>query len=260
MALLGLDTRLVTALGEDAHAAEIERSCAELGISLKGSVTVPGGATSTYLFIVDRSGEMALAVSDMEICRHLTAEKLEPLLPELNRAKLLVLDANLPKKTVAWLCENITVPIFADPVSTVKADKLQPVLGRIHTLKPNRLEAELLSGGRITDEASLYRAADRLLAAGVKRVYISLGADGVLAAEGDQRVRLESRRSRTVNTTGCGDAFMAGLAWAWCRGMDLAGSARAGMAAASLAMESEETINPALNEDALVRRMAARDE
>lgn len=46
------------------------------------------------------------------------------------------------------------MPIFADPVSTAKAVKLQPVLGRLHTLKPNRIEAELLSGVAITDEAS----------------------------------------------------------------------------------------------------------
>ena len=63
-----------------------------------------------------------------------------------------------------------------------------------------------------------------------------------------------------MNTTGCGDAFMAGLSWAWCGGMDLSGSARAGMAAASLAMESEETINPEMNDADLVRRMADWDE
>ena len=60
-----------------------------------------------------------------------------------------------------------------------------------------------------------------------------------------------------VGTTGCGDAFMAGLAWAYCRGLDLSGSAKAGMAAASLAMESAETINPDINEQALIRRMEA---
>lgn len=256
-ALLGLSTRLITALGEDARAGEIERSCAELGIDLSGTVRVPGGVTSTYLFIADQNGEMALAVSDMGIYKDLTAEKLSPALEVLNAAPLVVLDANLPAKTVRWLCENVTAPIFADPVSTVKADKLLSVLDRIHTLKPNRMEAELLSGGRITNETSLYRAADRLLAAGVKRIFLSLGADGLLAAEGDERIRLQSRPEHMVNTTGCGDAFMAGLAWAYCRGMDLADSARAGMAAASLTMESAETINPDINEEALEERMAA---
>ena len=64
-------------------------------------------------------------------------------------------------------------------MSTVKAEKLRPVLGKLHTLKPNRLEAELLSGVPITDTDSLHRAAQTLLETGLHRVFISLGADGV---------------------------------------------------------------------------------
>ncbi len=113
------------------------------------------------------------------------------------------------------------------PVSTAKAEKLQPVLGRLHTLKPNRLEAELLSGVKITDDVSLHRAADVLLKTGLHRVFISLGADGVFAA--DHRGRACSCRplkGGIVSTTGCGDAFMAALAWAYLQGSDLEKSAR----------------------------------
>lgn len=89
-----------------------------------------------------------------------------------------MVDTNIPAQSIAWLAENIRLPIFADPVSTAKAEKLRPVLGKLHTLKPNRLEAELLSGVPITDEASLTAAADALLATGLRRVFISLGATG----------------------------------------------------------------------------------
>ncbi|MFR0788393.1 MAG: PfkB family carbohydrate kinase [Vescimonas sp.] len=57
------------------------------------------------------------------------------------------------------------------------------MLGKLHTLKPNRLEAELLSGVPITDTDSLHRAAQTLLETGLHRVFISLGADGVYAAD-----------------------------------------------------------------------------
>ncbi len=59
-----------------------------------------------------------------------------------------------------------------------------------------------------------------------------------------------------VNTTGCGDAFMAALTWSYLEGMDLEESARAGLAAGSIAMESEQTINPGMSGDALKARMA----
>ena len=61
--------------------------------------------------------------------------------------------------------------------------QLKPVLGKLHTLKPNRIEAELLSGVKITDDASLQKAAETLLDTGLHRVFISLGSDGVFAAD-----------------------------------------------------------------------------
>lgn len=255
MALLGLDVRMVTVLGDDPHAERIAASCGELGIDLSKSLRVPGEATSTYLFIADSGGDMSVAVSDMEIYRHLTPSALSARLSFLNRAQVLVLDTNIPAESVHWLCEHAEVPIFADPVSAAKADKLRPVLGRLNTLKPNRLEAELLSGVKITDERSLNRAADRLLETGLHRVFLTLGADGVLAADTKRRLRCPAAESAIVNTTGSGDAFLAALVWAYLQGTDLVGSTAAGMAAATLAMESAETINPAMSAEALAERI-----
>ena len=72
MALLGLDVRMITALGDDMNAQKITTSCIELGIDLGPSLQVPGGTTSTYLFITNDKGDMELAVSDMESYDHLT--------------------------------------------------------------------------------------------------------------------------------------------------------------------------------------------
>ena len=255
MALLGVDTRMLTAFGDDLHARRIADSCAELGIDISRALRVPGCATSTYLYIADEKGDMALALSDMGIYEHITPEFLEARKALLNGAALVVADANLPAAAIQWLAEHTEAPLFADPVSTVKAEKFRPVLGKIHTLKPNRLEAELLSGVSIHDTATLHRAADALLDTGLQRVFISLGGDGVLAADHNNRVQLPNLPGNMVNTTGCGDAFMAALAWAWLEGRDLEGSAMAGLAAASIAMESGETINPAMGTDALCHRL-----
>ena len=173
----------------------------------------------------------------------------------LSGSQVLVIDTNIPAESIAYLAENCPVPIFADPVSTAKAVKLQPVLGRLHTLKPNRIEAELLSGVAITDEASLRAAADALLATGLHRVFISLGGDGVFAADrSGERVHLPVLPAEMVNTTGCGDAFMAAITWAYLAGTDLTGTAKAGLAASAIAMEGAETINPAMSAETLKRR------
>ena len=255
MALLGLDVRLLTAFGDDGHAQRIAASCGELGIDISRSLVVPGERTSTYLFIADQRGEMALALSDMDIYRHITPAYLASRAQLLQNAQLVIVDANIPADAIAWLADHVKPPIFADPVSTAKGSKLRPVLGKLHTLKPNRIEAELLSGVAITDDESLDRAADALLSTGLRRVFISLGGDGVLAADHSGRVRLPCMKGNMVNTTGCGDAFMAALAWAYLEGTALEGTARAGLAAASIAMESGETINDAMCPEALKERL-----
>ena len=238
MSLLGLDVRMVTAFGDDLYAQKIAASCGELGIDISQSPVIPEGHTSTYLFINDEKGDMLLAVSDMDIYRHLTPQLLSQRQKLLSGSQVLVIDTNIPAESIAYLAENCPVPIFADPVSTAKAVKLQPVLGRLHTLKPNRIEAELLSGVAITDEASLRAAADALLATGLHRVFISLGGDGVFAADrSGERVHLPVLPAEMVNTTGCGDAFMAAITWAYLAGTDLTGTAKAGLAASAIAME-----------------------
>ena len=255
MALLGLDVRLVTAFGNDLNAQKLAASCGELGIDISQSPVIPGGRTSTYLFINDQRGDMALAVSDMEIYRHLTPQVLAQRRKLLDGSQVVVLDTNIPEESIAWLAENCAAPLFADPVSTAKAVKLKPVLGKLHTLKPNRLEAELLSGVPITDGESLNRAADALLETGLRRVFISLGAEGVFAADHSGRVQMPCLPAELVNATGCGDAFMAAITWAYLRGTDLEETARAGLAASSVAMESQETINPCLSGELLLRRL-----
>ena len=155
MSLLGLDVRMVTAFGDDLYAQKIAASCGELGIDISQSPVIPEGHTSTYLFINDEKGDMLLAVSDMDIYRHLTPQLLSQRQKLLSGSQVLVIDTNIPAESIAYLAENCPVPIFADPVSTAKAVKLQPVLGRLHTLKPNRIEAELAKAFYVKQDMGL---------------------------------------------------------------------------------------------------------
>ena len=254
MSLMGLDVRLLTAFGDDPNGQRVAASCSELGIDASHALRLPGAATSTYLYLTGPDGEMALAVSDMEVCRRITPEYLAGNLPLLQSAQVVVADANIPQEALMYLAENCPVPLFVDPVSTAKAEKLRPILSRIHTLKPNALEASILSGVEIHNDTDVERAADRLLEMGVHRLFISLGSRGVYAAMGKQRLHLPNLPGHMVNTTGCGDAFMAALVWAYLEGMDLRDTALSGLAAACIAMESPETINPAMSAEAIKSR------
>ena len=260
LALMGTDVKLLTAIGEDIHGQRIAASCTELGIDASHALRVTDLPTSTYLYIADHRGEMAMALSDMEICSRVTPGYLASNLSVLRSARVVVTDTNIPQESLIYLAENCTAPLFCDPVSTTKTEKLRPILNRIHTLKPNRLEAELLSGVPIREKKDVEKAAQVLLDKGIQRLFISMGADGVYAATNEQKLWLSNLPGNMVNTTGCGDAFMAALVWAYLEGRDLEQTALAGLAAGAIAMESRETINPAMSATALTERMKTKAE
>ena len=81
--------------------------------------------------------------------------------------------------------------------------------------KPNRIEAEP-SGVKITDDATLYRRAGAARS-GVQRVFLSLGGDGVFAAQQGETHLEPICKAEMRNATGAGDAMMASLVWSFSR-------------------------------------------
>lgn len=243
LCLMGLEVSLIAALGGDVYAAAILESCAALNMDMSMARILPDYRSSTYLYVTDESGDMEVGISDMEIVRNISPDYLKPLMGRINSAAAVVIDANLQPETITFIAENCTAPLYADPVSTVKAERLRPILGRLFAIKPNLMEAEHLTGEK---DAEL--AARALLRAGVKRVFISLGAQGILAAEGEQMLRLPNVKAEVINTTGAGDAATAALVWAGVHEMDLRESAMAALRAGALTTECMEANNPRLTE------------
>jgi pseudouridine kinase len=254
MARLGMMVELITVLGDDAQGEGIRKDCRAQGIGLDHALLATGRSTSGYLCINDEKGDMQVAINDMSIYDCLTPEVLQSRLPLINRGGLLVIDANLPAAAIGYLASHATVPLLAEPVSSLKAGRLLPILDKIRLLKPNRLEAEILSGVAISDDESLEKAADALLAKGVKQVCISLGSEGVYCAEKRYREKIANFPARVVNTTGCGDAFMAACAWGTSQGLDLPSVARLGLAAAAICIESTGAVSSDMTLDNVLRK------
>ena len=257
LSLLGADVRMLTAYGDDLYGQGLVNVCNTAGIDMSHALKLIGEATSTYLYIAGQDGDMALAVSDMAICDRIDPEYLASHYALLQNARVIVCDTNIPQASLEYLTKHFDAPIFCDPVSTAKAEKLRPILGRLHTLKPNKMEAALLSGVPIRDKRDVETAARALLDTGLKRVFISLGGEGMFAATGDEGIWMENLPCKMVNTTGCGDSAMAALVWAYLEGLTLEDSVRAALAAGSITIESPETISPEMNEELLRSRMGS---
>ncbi len=240
---LGVKVEMITVLGNDSYAREIVESCQALGISLDHTLVLPEERTSSYLSINDPQGEMALAISDMEIYDKISPHYLEKKLDFINKSKALILDTNISKESLKFLMEKSQVPIFLDTVSTKKTEKIKDLLGYIYALKPNMLEAEILSGIKINNEEDLEKAASIILDKGLKMVFISMGPKGVYYANKDSRGHLFPPPTEVRNVTGAGDTFMAAVAWAYLMGFDIEKSTKVGMAASSICISSNSTIS-----------------
>ncbi len=243
---LGQKVELITVLGDDYHANEISGQCDELGVSLKHSLKVDENS-SMYICINDEKGEMQMAVSVMEIYDQMTPEFFESRLDIINQAQAVVMDLNLSAAAVKYLCTHVTAPIFVDPVSTRKALKIKPCLKHVYAIKPNRMEAELILGRKMKTDEDVLAGAKKFLELGVQRVFISLAEQGVCYADKEAAGFVRVQKTKIVNTTGCGDAFMGGMVSGYVLNKGIKECAEMGQRASRICLQSEEAVSFEMN-------------
>ena len=210
LASLSYEVELVTAIGSGFHAGMVRESCRKANVSLAHTY-VGTEHTGTYIGVFDEDGDMLVGISDMSVLDHLAPDYLAALLPQINQAKMCVIDGNLSPESLEYLCRNVTSPLFYDPVSCAKAKRIGGNIGCCYAIKPNRFEAGFLSGKSCDTLRGIYRASDWFLEQGVKRVFIDLVEEGVFwaDAEGCGVVPAETRETTTASFVG--DAMSAAI-------------------------------------------------
>ena len=173
--------------------------------------------------------------------------------PIIGAAGLCVIDANLDQKLIGFVLDEFPRQgFFVDVVSSAKAERFKPWLGRIAAIKLNRAEARQLSGIDVSGLESLRGAAEFFLEKGTRQVFISLGSEGLFYADAQSNGLLRAKsRVKTISATGAGDAMMAGLAAASLRGLGLEEAAYQAMAAASITLQHRAAVNPDISVAAL---------
>lgn len=245
MVRLGVPVKLISVIGNDIYGTKIIDESKLIDLDVLDSLILEGESTSTYLSILDNNGDMALSISHMDIFDRMTVEFIKSKSHIIANSRIAVIDTNIPKEVIEYLVTTYKDKnFFLDTVSTKKAKKVRDLIGYFHTIKPNKAEAEILSGIKIKNEHDLIRTGEYFLQKGVKRVFISLGKEGVFYSDGNNSGHAKAYSSKVINATGAGDAFMAALAYAHINNMSIEESAKIGIAASLLAISHENTINP----------------
>ena len=242
---LGVDTKLISAIGDDIYGQKVLNEARLQGINMQDSLILKRHPTSIYLAVLDENRDMKVAISHMDIVDKLDIDFIKNKNSLIKKTQVCVIDTNIPKDVIEYvLVNNKETDFFLDTVSTIKSLKIKDLIGYFHTIKPNKIEAEMLSGIKINSEKDLETCAEYFLNKGVKRTFISLGAKGVYYSDGVNKKHLFAHEVSLVNSTGAGDAFMAALVYCFNKGYDIDYSARFAMAASGLTLTHEDTINP----------------
>jgi len=234
---LGLRSAVVGLVGDDALADFLIARLDERGVDRRGVRRDPAAPTSASLVMVGAAGERTFLHLTGASAR-LRAEDLEPDAVLAGRALhvggALLMEALDGEPTAALLAEAQARGVLTsldtafDP--TGRWSRALPCLPHLDLMTPSLAEARGISGER--DPAAV---AAWLRRRGVGRVALKMGADGCWASGEGFEGPIPGLPVRSLDGTGAGDAFAAGLLFGTLAGWPFERAARFANAVGALA-------------------------
>jgi ribokinase len=131
----------------------------------------------------------------------------------LKSADCIVLQFEIPVQTVYYAIEfarknGIRCILNPAPAQPVDLGALQD----LDYFVPNESEAETITGAAVKNVEDAKKCAEQLVAGGIRRVIITLGANGSLLANRDSHEHVPPFVVNAVDSTGAGDAFIGSFA------------------------------------------------
>jgi ribokinase len=131
----------------------------------------------------------------------------------LKSADCIVLQFEIPVETVYYTIEfarthGIRCILNPAPAQPVDLSALKD----LDYFVPNESEAETITGGPVKNVEDAKKCAEKLVAGGIRRVIITLGANGSLLASRDGSEHVPPFAVNAIDSTGAGDAFIGSFA------------------------------------------------
>jgi ribokinase len=220
-AKLGAEVVFVAKLGKDVFASKSLENFKSVNINIKHIEQLDGVPSGIAIIAVDDNGQNIIIVVPGANGKLMPAD-VDKAESDIANAAIVVCQLEVPIETVeqaARIANENNVPFILDPAPARElSDEL---LSMVDIIKPNETEAEILTGIKVTDQASAAKAADALLAKGVETVIITLGEKGLMFATKDGKEMIANNKVEAVDSTAAGDAFTGSLAYGLANGESL---------------------------------------
>jgi ribokinase len=210
--LCGANVGMVAKVGSDLFGPATIKNFESQGIDATYVRIAEGASSGVAPIFVDPSGQNRIIVvkgaNDT-----LSPEDVDAAAPLLRKADTIVMQFEIPLRTVYHTVKFakthgircIVNPAPAQPVDYKEA-------GAADYFIPNESEAEAITGMPVDSLDDARKCAEFMVRQGMRRVVITLGERGSLAAGQDRMELIPAFKVHTVDTTGAGDAFIGSFA------------------------------------------------
>jgi len=220
-ARLGGIVTFVTKTGNDLFGDQAKHLFDIEGIDTRFIIKDLKNPSGIALIMVDENGENCIVVAPGSNAS-LTAYDISDEVYINDPTDVYLMQLEIPVSTVEFVAEKVSkngnkVILNPAPARQISEDLFRS----LYLITPNEVEAELLTGIKVTDPISAEKAAEKLLAKGVKNVIITLGATGAFLLSGKTSKIIPVIPVKAVDSTAAGDVFNGALAVAISEGREL---------------------------------------
>lgn len=204
---MGAEVTFISKIGYDLFGLQALEIYKSEKINTEFIFTDQKSPSGVALISVDSFGENSIIVAP-GASRSLSEEDINKAEEKIKEADIILMQLEVPIETAEYAATIANkygkkVILNPAPASTLS----DTFLRNVHTILPNRIEAEMLSGIKVMDIESAHRAAKTIGDKGIENVVITLGKDGAYVKEKDNYVMIPAKQVETVDTTGAGDVF-----------------------------------------------------
>jgi ribokinase len=210
--LCGADVFMVAKVGSDLFGPATIENFKKLGIDATHVKQIEGVSSGVAPIFVEPNGQNRIIVvkGANDLLKPADVDAAADLLKTVD---CMVLQFEIPLETVyysvAFARKNgircIVNPAPAQPVDLT-------ALAGLDYFVPNESEAESIAGMPVRNVEDARKCAEKLLSSGVKRVILTLGANGSLLAGSEGMEHIPAFTMKSIDSTGAGDAFIGSFA------------------------------------------------
>jgi ribokinase len=208
-ALLGAEVSFVTRIGDDLFGPATRKNLERYGIDTSHVEVAPGASSGVAPIFVDLASRNSILIVKGANALLLPSD-VDRAADLIRASDLVVMQLEIGLETVYHtidLCAGLGAPVLLNPAPanlSLDLARISPVF----ILAPNETELSTLTGMPAADPAQAAAAARSLLAAGIRRVLVTLGDKGSLLVSDEGEFFAPAHKVASVDTTGAGDAFI----------------------------------------------------